>query len=243
MCAAIIKGNPDQYPEALSIDGQPPEPRHMAMRAGMIFDDLKPGESVESIAANRPNPNAGSWRDDQLRAVSSGLGAGYSSLARRYDGTYNARRQEQVETWRLYEVLQDQFVAQIVQPVWERFVRAAILSGAVAVPADVVADTADDALYQGPVMPALDPLKETNADIAAERAGYKSGPEIIRAKGGNPRETLQQEANWRNQCIEAGVVIDTDPAQDTGAYVPPVDVPDPEDVALAMQTEQQAAMR
>ena len=243
MCAAIIKGNPDQYPESLPIDGQPPEPRHMAMRAGMIFDDLKPGESVESIAANRPNPNAGAWRDDQLRAVSSGLGAGYSSLARRYDGTYNARRQEQVETWRLYEVLQDQFVAQIVKPVWERFVRAAILSGAVVVPADVVADTADDALYQGPVMPALDPLKETNADIAAERAGYKSGPAIIRAKGGNPRETLQQEANWRKQCTESGVVVDTDPAQDAGARVPPADAPDPEDVALEMQTEQQAARR
>jgi capsid protein len=175
--------------------------------------------------------------------VSSGLGAGYSSLARRYDGTYNARRQEQVETWRLYEVLQDQFVAQIVKPVWERFVRAAILSGAVVVPADVVADTADDALYQGPVMPALDPLKETNADIARERAGYKSGPAIIRAQGGNPRETLQQEANWRKQCVESGVAIDTDPAQDAGARVPPEDAPDPEDVALETQAEQQAARR
>ena len=229
MCAAIIKGSPDQYPDPLT-GSDPTEPRHMQMRPGMVFDDLKPGESVETIAANRPNPNAGAWRDDQLRAVSSGLGAGFSSLARRYDGTYNARRQEQVETWRLYEVMQDQFVAQFVRPVWERFVRSAILSGAITVPADVVTDTADDAFYQGPVMPALDPLKEINANIALQRAGYESGPAIIRALGGNPRETLQQEANWRKQCTDAGVLIDADPANDTGVRVPPEEPPDPDEI-------------
>jgi lambda family phage portal protein len=228
MCAAIIKGAPDDYPEPIASADGTSEPRHMMMRPGMIFDDLKPGESVESLAANRPNPAAGAWRDDQLRAVSAGVGAGYSSLARRYEGTYNARRQEQVETWRLYEVLQDQFVAQFVRPVWERFVRAAILSGAVRVPPDVVPDTADDALYQGPVMPALDPLKEVNANIALQRAGYESGPAIIRALGGNPRETLQQERNWREQCAAAGVLIDTDPANDMGPPAPAPEPPDPD---------------
>ena len=233
MCAAIIKGNPDLYPEETpGADGHV-EPRHMMMRPGMLFDDLKPGESVETISANRPNPNAGAWRDDQLRAVSAGLGAGYSSLARQYEGTYNARRQEQVETWRLYEVLQDQFVAQFVRPVWERFVRAAILSGAVRMPADVVAATADDAFYQGPVMPALDPLKEVNANIALQRAGYESGPALIRALGGNPRETLQQEANWRRQCAAAGVLIDTDPANDSANMrQPAVDVPPPDQTTI-----------
>lgn len=222
MCAAIVKGAPDLYPEDAS-----GEPRHMMMRPGMVFDDLRPGEHVETIAANRPNPNAGAWRDDQLRAVSSGIGAGYSSLARRYDGTYNARRQEQVETWRLYEVLQGQFVAQFVQPVWQRFVRAAVLSGVVRVPPEVLPETIDDALYQGPVMPSLDPLKEVNAQIAAERAGYVSGPALIRASGRNPRETLLQEANWRQQQRDAGVVTDADPANDAGRRPAPAsDAPD-----------------
>ena len=233
MCAVIIKGDPAMYPEPTGGDVDP-EPRHMSMRAGMIFDDTRPGESVSTIASNRPNPNAGAWRDDQLRAVSSGIGAGYSSLARRYDGTYNARRQEQVETWRLYEVLQAQFVAQFVRPVWQRFARAAVLSGAIRVPPEVLADTVDDALYQGPVMPALDPLKEVNADIALQRAGYESGPSLIRARGGNPRETLRQEANWRAQCTASGVVIDADPANDAGAAPPApalddLDDLDPED--------------
>ena len=235
MCAAIIKGAPDQYPDQAAVGSAAPEPRHMMMRPGMIFDDLQPGESVESLAANRPNPNAGAWRDDQLRAVSAGVGAGYSSLARRYDGTYNARRQEQVETWRLYEVLQDHIIAQLVRPVWERFVRAAILAGVLRVPADVVPETIDDALYQGPVMPALDPLKEVNANIALQRAGYESGPAIIRALGGNPRETLQQEANWRKQAMDAGVLIDTDPANDKGERQPaePIDDADDEDAPTA----------
>lgn len=241
MCAAIIKGNPDLYPDDVS--SGTPEPRQMSFRPGMVFDDLRPGEDVRTIDANRPNANAGAWRDDQLRAVSSGIGAGYSSLARRYEGTYNARRQEQVETWRLYEVLQHQFVAQFVRPVWERFVRAAILSGAVRVPAGVVPDTADDALYQGPVMPALDPLKEVNANIALQRSGYQSGPSLIRAHGGNPRETLKQEASWRRQAAAAGVLIDTDPANDTGARAAPQDAPDPDDTDTDDTTTPQPAAR
>lgn len=225
LCAAIIKGAPDLYPEDASGD-----PRHMMMRPGMVFDDLRPGERIETIAANRPNPNAGDWRDDQLRAVSSGIGAGYSSLARRYEGTYNARRQEQVETWRLYEVLQGQFVAQFVQPVWQRFVRAAVLSGVVRVPAEVLPETVDDALYQGPVMPSLDPLKEVNAQIAAERAGYVSGPELIRSMGRNPRETLKQTQSWRQLQRDAGVTTDADPANDAGPRPAPApDAPDEED--------------
>lgn len=212
MAAAIIKGPPDDY--TADTDA---EPRQLAMRPGMIFDDLRPGERVETIAANRPNPAAEDWRTGQMRAVSSGTGAGFSSLARRYEGTYNARRQEQVESWAFYDVLRARFVAQLVQPTWERFVRAALAAGVVRRPADVLAETADDALYQGPVMPALDPLKEVNALVTRERAGYSSGPQTIRAMGGNPREVLTQEANWRQQARAKGLVLDTDPANDKGA--------------------------
>lgn len=229
MCAVITSPEPDGYAEPGGSQATPPEPEHMMMRSGMIFN-IGPGRTVQTVGSNRPNPNAGAWRDDQLRAVSSGIGAGYSSLARRYDGTYNARRQEQVETWRLYEVLQGQFIAQFVQPVWQRFVRAAVLSGAVRVPPEVLPETVDDALYQGPVMPSLDPLKEVNAQIAAERAGYVSGPALIRASGRNPRETLLQEANWRQQQRDARVVTDADPANDAGQRPAPAPAaPDDDD--------------
>jgi hypothetical protein len=37
-----------------------------------------------------------------------------------------------------------------------------------------------------------------------ERAGYASGPEIIRRRGQNPRDVLEQEANWRQMQADKG---------------------------------------
>lgn len=227
MAAYIKKGSPDLY-DAANPDPQadPATPRNMMMRAGMIFDDLRPGEEIGTIDSKRPNPNAGAWRNDQLRAVSAGLGAGYSSVARMYEGTYNARRQEMVESWVLYEMLQRQFIDALVRPVWERFVANTIAGRVLAVPSDVVPDTADDAHYQGPVMPPLDALKEVSANVMAEQAGYRSGPAIIRASGGNPDEVLEQEAAWRRKAADRGVAMISNPATQ-GAIVPPAD-PNPD---------------
>lgn len=226
MAAYIRKGSPDMYDVAPGSNGEA-EPRQMMMRPGMIFDDLRPGEEIGVIDSKRPNPNAGAWRNDQLRAVSAGIGAGYSSVARMYEGTYNARRQEQVESWVLYEMLQRHFIDLLVRPVWERFVANAIAARVLVVPSDVVPETADDAHYQGPVMPALDPLKEVSAQVMAEQAGYRSGPAIIRAAGGNPDEVLEQEAAWRHKAIDRGVSLISDPAT-SGPMPAPTDPADPD---------------
>ena len=61
----------------------------MKFAPGMIFDDLSPGESVETIDSTRPNPGLEAFRQGQLRAVSAGLGTSYSTLARDYNGTYS----------------------------------------------------------------------------------------------------------------------------------------------------------
>lgn len=229
MAAYIKKGSPDMYDMPTSTDG-PPDPRSMMMRAGMIFDDLRPGEEIGVIDSKRPNPNAGAWRDDQIRAVSAGIGVGNSSVSRRYEGTYNARRQEMVESWVHYAMLQQQFIDLCLRPVWRRFVTGAIAARLLAVPADVVPDSIDDAHYQGPVMPALDPLKEAEANQLNEQCGYRSGPAIIRAGGGNPDEVLAQEAAWRKKAAEQGVALATDPATAALAAPGARPAPDPDEI-------------
>jgi len=102
----------------------------------------------------------------------------------------------------------------MVQPTWETFVKMAVLDGLVKVPADIDPLSLDDALFIGPSMPWIDPLKEIKGNSEGERAGYIAGPEIIRKRGGNPRDVIEQEARWRRQLQAKGLIITSDPAND-----------------------------
>ena len=76
---------------------QTDETRYYEMQPGIIYDDLAPGEEPVSMQSNRPSGLLGDFRDAMLKMVSSGTGAGYSSISKNYDGSYVSRRQEQVE--------------------------------------------------------------------------------------------------------------------------------------------------
>lgn len=191
MAAFIRKGQPDMYAEATDAT-----PRGMKFKPGMVFDDLKPGEDIGTIDTNRPNPNLETYRSGQLRAVAAGTGPTYSSIARTYDGTYSSQRQELVEGWTMYAVLQAEFTARIVRPIWERFVAIAVASGRVRIPPGIKPGTENDALFLAPQMPWIDPQREAEAWAIQEDRAYTSGPEIIRKRGGNPMRVLDQQARW-----------------------------------------------
>lgn len=200
MAAFIRKGTPDMYdPEA---DGTP---RGMQMAPGMIFDDLKPGEEIGTIDTNRPNPNLEHYRGGQLKAIAAGTGPTYSTIARTYDGTYSAQRQELVEGWNLYGTLASQFIGRIVRPVYEAFIATAVASGKLKPPAGIVPDSLNDAVYLAPQMPWIDPAKEADAFATLEDRAYISGPEIVRRRGGNPIDVLEQQARWLREKEKRGV--------------------------------------
>lgn len=207
LTAYVKKGQPDQYTP--TDDG---EPRQLNLRPGMIIDDLAPGEDIGMIDSNRPNPNLITFRQGQLRAVSAGLGGSYSSISKDYNGTYSAQRQELVEQWIHYAVLCDEFTGEICKPVWEEFVEAAHLSGVVRKPADLKPGSHNDALYTAQAMPWIDPLKEANAWAALVENGFASEVEAIRRRGGNPRDVLEQIADFRKKADELGVALKTDVA-------------------------------
>lgn len=187
--------------------------RAFRLTPGMVYDNLLPGEDVGTIESKRPSSLLDPFHRAMQRSVSSGTGAGYSSISKNYDGTYSARRQELVEDWIHYEACTALFASQFSQPIRERFVRMAIVSGLVRVPRDLDLATLDDAEYFGPAMPWIDPLKEAQANRDMERAGHKAPQETIRARGGNPRDTMDQIAAWRKKADERGLVFDTDPAR------------------------------
>lgn len=192
-------------------------PRELSLKPGAIIDSLAVGEDIGIISSDRPNPNLITFRAGQLRAIAAGVGASYSSISKSYDGTFSAQRQELVEQWVNYAVLADDFVCQFVQPVVERFITLAHISGVARMPADIKPGTHDDVLYIGQAMPWIDPLKEANAFETLAKAGFISEPEVIRRRGGSPSDVMEQQATWRKAAAERGLVHSSNAGAQTSA--------------------------
>lgn len=219
LTAYIKKGSPDMWDGSnaeTDAEGNP-LPREINFTPGMLIDSLGIGEEVGMIKSDRPNPNVVTFRQGQLRAVAAGLGALYSSIARDYSGTWSSQRQELVEQWVNYAVMTDEFTGMFVQPVWQSFVQAAHLSGVVPIPDDIKEGTADDALFIGQSMPWIDPLKEAAAWHSLTRDGFASEVEVMRKRGVNPRDVLEQIDAWRKEVDDKGLVFSSDARRTSGS--------------------------
>lgn len=202
MTFQIKKGSGEAYAgdlggNALIQDGVPV--RELRLAPGAIFDDLLPGESIESLGTDRPNPNAATWRKEQLRAAAGGIGVSYSSLSLDYNGTYSAQRQELVEKWGSYLMLAERFIALSVRPQRVRFVQACVLAGRVKLPRGWTLRNLAASTYVRPVMPWIDPLKEAYARGEAEDRGWVSPQQNTLQYGNNPAEVLRQREDWQEQ--------------------------------------------
>ena len=160
--------------------------RYLEMGPGAVWDSLIPGESVKGIGLQRPNNNLIEFIADQNRRVASGIGCSYSSLTKRYDGTYSAQRQEMQEQKGSYDKLRNQFIGKFVQPIYERFLFWATESGALVVPRSVDPMSLARADFRGPAMPWIDPAKESTAAETDVRNGFKSRSMVIRERGNDP---------------------------------------------------------
>ncbi|QLR05997.1 phage portal protein [Providencia rettgeri] len=198
-------------------DGSDEDDRSLDIVPGIIFDGLKPGEDVGMIKSDRPNQNLENFRNGQLRAVAAGSRGSYSSIARDYNGTYSAQRQELVESFEGYYILQDTFCGSVSRPVYRQWLNMAITSGVIVVPPDVDPDSLYNATYSGPVMPWIDPLKESNAWKTQIRGGAASESDWVRARGGNPAEVKRRRKAEIDENKRLGLVFDTDPANDKGS--------------------------
>lgn len=211
LSAQIKKGGPENYGGAdlastAVIPGNGQDFRSLTMRPGMIADDLLPGESIELIDSKRPNPNTETFRTGQLRAAAGGFGTSYSSLALDYNGTYSAQRQELVEKWGGYQRAGEYFIAQVVRPVWRRFVEACVLSGEIRLPRGWTMRQLAAASYVRPVMPWIDPMKEAEARGYYEDRHWVAPQKNVLELGADPDDVLQQTAEWeaRKKALDLG---------------------------------------
>lgn len=183
---AVIKRNGD-FSATSATDGS----RIMEMNPGMIFDNLLPGEDVQTIGTDRPNTNLENFRNSQIRAIASGTGTSYSGVSRNYNGTYSAQRQELVESWVGYELMREYLYGVFYRPIWQRFVRMAMAAGLVPM-REIDTNTMFAVDFVGPAMPWIDPMKEVEASAKAVEVGFKSRHMVIRENQYDPQVVDEQ---------------------------------------------------
>ena len=211
MAFFIKKADPQSYQSYVENGSDVRRDRsYMSIKPGTIFDDLEPGEEVGTIESKRPNGYVQSFLDNMVRRVCSAVGANYSTVAKKYDGTYSSQRQELVESYIAYQIYQNGFIAQWTRPVYRHFVRAAIDSGRLVIPADVDPKTIFNAWYQPPVMPWIDPAKEAEGFTGIVKSGFATEAEIIRSRGRNPQETKRQRSREIEENRRLDLVFDSD---------------------------------
>lgn len=205
----IKKGDPAIY-DAEEYASNAESNRYFDIAPGQVVDDLKPGEDIGMINSNRPNTNLEAFRNGQMRAIAVGTRSSYSSIARDYNGTYSAQRQELVESFEGYAVLQDTFVASISRPMYREWLKMAIVSGEIKITPDIDPQSIYNAVYSGPVMPWIDPVKEAEAWRKRIVGGLATESEAIRASGNNPAEVKRRRVVEVEENRKHGLKFDTD---------------------------------
>lgn len=157
-----------------------------AMESGMVITG-NAGEEPHLLDPSRPNPELTNFRAAMIRMIAAGTNTRYSSIARCYDGTYSAQRQELVEGSVHYRRLFSYLAAQFYLRVWGNFVDMADLSGAIRIPSGIMRESLYTPELRPPSLPWIDPLKEMNAYGRAIEIGVKSRWQCIRDLGGDPR--------------------------------------------------------
>lgn len=211
--AALIKRDPDATTTGTAAPGSD-RPGFM-FEHGTIWDGAAPGDDFTMVDTKRPNPNMPAFLNDQTRRIAAGSEVGHSSASRNYDGTYSAQRQELVEIWTAYRVLTREFVGQFVLPAWEAFVSAALASGQIKLPPNIDPLTLTHADFRGPGMPWIDPKKEWDAIETALRVRGTSLTKVLRERGEDPWQILQQIRDERDVMRNYEIPITTDGKADT----------------------------
>ncbi|EHB6957057.1 phage portal protein [Escherichia coli] len=213
----IRKGDGQSYePDG---NGRKENERELTIQPGIIYDDLKPGEEIGMVKSDRPNPNLETFRNGQLRAVAAGSRLSFSSTARNYNGTYSAQRQELVESTDGYLILQDWFIGAVTRPMYRAWLKQAVASGVIRLPRDLDRSSLYTAVYSGPVMPWIDPVKEAEAWKIQIRGGAATDPSgvipdmrgwTIKGKPASGRAVLSQEQDGIKSHTHSASASSTD---------------------------------
>jgi lambda family phage portal protein len=184
-----------------------------------VFKYLAPGESVSVPQLDAPDGQFEPFMRGMLRAVAAAIGCSYETISRDFSqSNYSSSRLSLLEDREMWKVLQDFLIDHLLWPVFERWLSAAVGSGALSLPGyELMPERYQLVRWFPRGWEWVDPAREVAAYKEAVRCGFKSQAEVVAAGGGDLEDLLVALAAERERAQELGLTLDIDPGKVSGA--------------------------
>lgn len=183
------------------------------------FELLEPGMDFKAFDPDYPHQMHESFVKTSKRDISSGLDVSYHSLANDLEGVnFSSIRSGTLEEREQYKMVQEWFIDHLMERMFDKFIRIALLKGAIkhpgtgtALPA-AKADKFANHKFIGRRWDWVDPLKDEQANETALKNALDSPYRILTQKGLDPDEVLDDLRRFQEAAKAKGI----DPAYITG---------------------------
>jgi len=180
------------------------------------------GYKFNLIDPQHPNQAFKDFVKAMLRAISAGLGVSYNSLANDLEGVnYNSLRKGALDDQDAWMLLQEWLVESLCENVFDDWLNLSLLAQALTVngkPLDILREEKyQKANWQPKRWESVDPYKMANANKLEFESNTKSPQEVIRSRGRDPEDVLDEIQAWQEMKKERG--IKNEPALAAGSFV------------------------
>ncbi len=204
--------NSDDDAEDTDDDGN----RLTHLGAGIVAE-IGAGDDVETITANRPNPNAKTWVDLILTQMAAGIGLSYIGLTGDVSAaSYSSARMSRLQDKRFWQTLQNRFSRRVVVPCRRRVLTQAYALGKLPDVSPQVFRSNPRRWLAAAVLPPgweeIDAPKEIAASLERIKAGLSTLQIECAGRGRNWVRILRQRAIEIQTARALGVPLSVDAA-------------------------------
>ena len=185
------------------------------------FLKLGPGETPVAPDVRRPNSQLEATVKQYIRGASAALNIAYPTLANdNSDETFSSARMSILIERDHFKRMQDWFARAMLQPLFEAWLRAAMLSGTVQLPTKDPNDYLDIE-WRGRGFPWVDPLRDAKANAAAIAMGVRTITQTAEEQGLDIDMVISERKEEIAKFEKAGVPTSMDNLNTNTTQVPP----------------------
>lgn len=177
------------------------------------FHQLPAGVDFTAFDPGYPTGEFAGFVKSCLRGISSGLGVSYNTLANDLEGVnFSSIRAGVLEDREAWKMLQEFVIDSFCRPIFEDWLKIALLSGAVVVQGGALGigrlDKFSEPMWQPRRWSWVDPVKDVQASREAIRLGLRSRSDVIREMGRDPDDVWMEIKAEREMMKSLDIPID-----------------------------------